>query len=118
MMQKPTRLGDALQNYLRDSGLEERVEEAAVLPEWAARVGPAIAAVTTPVRVAHGTLVVAVGTSGWLMELRLMERDILRRLNEGRNRGRIERVRFVMAGDEEGADTDAPKPRWPRKKAP
>jgi predicted nucleic acid-binding Zn ribbon protein len=49
-------------------------------------VGEAIAAVTVPVRVSHGTLVVAVRTSAWLMELRLMEREILRRLNEGRPR--------------------------------
>ena len=98
---KPTKLGDALQNYLRDSGLDERVEAAAIVPEWAERVGEAIAAVTTPLRTSRGTLLVAVRTSAWLMELRLMEREILRRLNEGRERGRIERIRFLMAGEEE-----------------
>jgi predicted nucleic acid-binding Zn ribbon protein len=98
---KPTKLGDALQTYLRDSGLDERVEEAGVLPEWGERVGPAIAAVTAPLRVSRGTLLVAVRTSAWLMELRLMEREIVRRLNEGRERGHIERVRFVM--EEESA---------------
>ena len=99
--EKPVKLGDALQSYLRDSGLEERVEEAAVLPEWETRVGSAIAAVTLPVRVSNATLVVAVRTSAWLMELKLMERDILRRVNEGRERGRIERIRFVMSGHED-----------------
>ena len=98
---KPTKLGDALQNYLRDSGLDERVEEATIVPEWAERVGAAIAAVTTPLRTSRGTLLVAVRTSAWLMELRLMEREILRRLNEGRERGRIERIRFLMAGEDE-----------------
>jgi predicted nucleic acid-binding Zn ribbon protein len=106
---KPTKLGDALQSYLRDSGLDERVEEAGVLPEWGDRVGPAIAAVTAPLRVSRGTLLVAVRTSAWLMELRLMEREILRRLNEGRARGHIERVRFVMAG--ETPPDDPPDPR-------
>jgi hypothetical protein len=38
------------------------------------------------------------------MELRLMEREILRRLNEGRERGRIERIRFLMAGEDESDD--------------
>jgi predicted nucleic acid-binding Zn ribbon protein len=90
-------VGDALQKFLRTSGLEERVEEATILPEWEERVGPAIAAVTTPQSVSRGTLVVAVRTSAWLMELKLMERDIVRRLNDGRSRGRIERIRFVMA---------------------
>jgi predicted nucleic acid-binding Zn ribbon protein len=98
---KPTKLGDALQNYLRDSGLDERVEEATIVPEWAERVGEAIAAVTTPLRTSRGTLLVAVRTSAWLMELRLMEREILRRLNEGRERGLIERIRFLMAGEDE-----------------
>jgi predicted nucleic acid-binding Zn ribbon protein len=98
---KPVRLGDALQNYLRDSGLDERVEEATIVPEWTERVGAAIAAVTTPLRTSRGTLLVAVRTSAWLMELRLMERDILRRLNEGRDRGRIERIRFLMAGEDD-----------------
>jgi predicted nucleic acid-binding Zn ribbon protein len=94
--QKPTPIGDALQQYLRDSGLEERLEEAGVVPEWAARVGPAIAAVTEPLRTSSGTLVVAVRSSAWLTELKLMEREILRRLNEGRSRGMIDRIRFVM----------------------
>lgn len=118
MKQKPVRLADALQHYLRDSGLGERVEEAAILPEWGSRVGAAIAAVTEPVSVAHGTIVVAVRSSGWLMELRLMEREILRRLNEGRDRGRIERIRFVMSGEDEVADTAQRKARWPRRRGP
>ncbi|HEX2167671.1 MAG TPA: DUF721 domain-containing protein [Longimicrobiales bacterium] len=104
---KPTKLGDALQTYLRDSGLNERVDEAGIVPEWAERVGDAIAAVTTPLRTSRGTLLVAVRTSAWLMELRLMEREILRRLNEGRERGRIERIRFLMAGEEDPGE-DAP----------
>jgi predicted nucleic acid-binding Zn ribbon protein len=110
MKEKPVRLGDALQTYLRDSGLGERVEEAAVLPDWAERVGPAIAAVTLPVRVSRGAMIVAVRTSAWLMELRLMEREILRQLNEGRDRGRIERIRFVMAGDEDKPEEPDPPP--------
>jgi predicted nucleic acid-binding Zn ribbon protein len=101
---RPTRLGDELQKYLQDSGLDERMEATFAVPEWAERVGPSIAAVTVPLRVNRGTLLVAVNTSAWLMELRLMEREILRRLNEGRQKGRIERVRFLMAGD----DPDAP----------
>ena len=98
MKNKPTRVGDALQEYLKTSGLEERLEEAGVLPEWPERVGPAIAAVTEPLRTsAAGVLVVAVRSSAWLSELKLMEREIIRRLNEGRKKGRIQRIRFVMA---------------------
>ena len=113
---KPEKLGDALQSYLRDSGLEEQVEAAAIVPEWETRVGPAIAAVTVPLRTSRGTLLVAVRTSAWLMELRLMERDILRRMNEGRTKGRLERVRFVMAGDEDAPEEPSKTDRRRRRK--
>jgi predicted nucleic acid-binding Zn ribbon protein len=93
----PERLGDVLREYLRDSSIGERVAEAAVVPEWQERVGAGIAAVTTPLRVSRGTLLVAVRSSAWLMELKLMEREILQRLNAGRTAGRIERIRFLMA---------------------
>ena len=93
----PEPLGDVLKHFLRGSEIGERVAEASAVPEWADRVGEAIAAVTTPLRVSRGTLLVAVRSSAWLMELRLMERDILRRLNAGRTEGRIERIRFLMA---------------------
>src|SRR5919108_1248024 len=99
---RPSRLSDELQKYLRDTGLDERVEEAAVLPEWAERVGPAIALVTLPLRVSRGTLFVAVRTSAWLMELNMMERDIVLVLNHGRHRGQIDRIRFVMADQPPG----------------
>lgn len=97
MSEKPIKLGEALGKFLAESKIGQRMEEAGIVPEWAERVGPRIAAVTEPLRVSHGTLLVAVRSSAWLMELRLMEKEILRRLNEGRERGRIEKIRFVMS---------------------
>jgi predicted nucleic acid-binding Zn ribbon protein len=98
MKNRPTRVDQALQEYLQSAGLEQRLEEALVVPEWPERVGPAIAAVTEPLRTsAGGVLVVAVRSSAWLSELKLMERSILQRLNEGRPGGPIKRIRFVMA---------------------
>ena len=97
MSDKPMKVGEALKQYLAASQVGERMEEAAIVPEWAERVGQRIAAVTTPLRVSRGTLFVAVRSSAWLMELRLMEGEILRTLNAGRERGRIEKIRFVMA---------------------
>lgn len=97
MSDKPMKVGEALKQYLAASQVGERMEEATIVPEWAERVGERIAAVTTPLRVSRGTLFVAVRSSAWLMELRLMETEILRTLNAGRARGRIEKIRFVMA---------------------
>jgi predicted nucleic acid-binding Zn ribbon protein len=92
----PTQLGDALKEYLTRTEVGARIEEAAVVPEWAERVGSAIAAVTVPLRVNRGTLMVGVRSSAWLMELKLMEAEIVRRLNQDRARGKISRIRFLM----------------------
>lgn len=100
---KPQSVGDVLARFLDRSGLGPKVEAAAVIPEWADRVGPAIAAVTEPLRVSDGTLVVAVSTSAWLMELNMMKGDLMRHLNAGkaaRAPGRIEQIIFVMGGGE------------------
>jgi predicted nucleic acid-binding Zn ribbon protein len=93
-----TAIGRALADYIEAAGMEERLAEAAVVPDWAERVGPAIAAVTRPVSVSRGTLIVAVRSSAWLMELHMMERQILRKLNAGRDKGRLTKLRFVIDG--------------------
>ncbi len=97
---KPKPLADALGSFLKRSGMDEKVEQARVIPEWAERVGDGIAQVTRPIRVTDGVLLVAVRSSAWLMELKLMERQILRRLNDQAGRGRIDGIRFVMDGSE------------------
>lgn len=97
---RPTRVGEALEAYLARTGLDERLDEAAAVPEWDGVVGERIAAVTEPITVSGGVLIVAVRSSAWLMELKLMERRILRRINARRERGEIERIRFIMSGDD------------------
>ncbi len=42
-------------------------------------------------------LIVEVRSSAWLNELDMMKDEILRRLNEGRDEGRIEAIRLVLA---------------------
>jgi predicted nucleic acid-binding Zn ribbon protein len=97
---KPVSVAEALAGYLRKSGLGDRLEAVSVVDEWAERVGPRIAAVTEARHVDDGVLFVAVRSSPWLMELRMMEAEIRRRLNEERDRGRVRRIRFVMEGEE------------------
>ena len=94
--QQPTQISDALKSLLKKGDLGERIEEAAIVPEWAERVGPQIAAVTVPMRVNHGTLWIGVRSSAWMNELNLMETEILGRLNAGRQRGKISKIRFQM----------------------
>ena len=98
---RPTRVDEALEGYLKKSGLGDRMEEASAVEDWADRVGEQIAAVTEPLHTSSGVLFIGVRSSAWLMELRMMEAEIRRRLNEGRDRGRIRQIRFVMAGGED-----------------
>ena len=92
----PRQVREALQSYLEKAGISEKVEAGSVVPEWAQLVGGGIAAVTTPLRVSNGVLFVAVRSSAWLSELKLMERDILRQLNTDKSKGKISAIRFVM----------------------
>lgn len=101
--ERPTRVAEALARYLKRSGLEERLEQATAVEDWAERVGDRIASATEPLHVSNGVLFVAVRSSAWLMELRMLEAEIRRRLNEGRGTGRVDRIRFVPA---EGGELD------------
>lgn len=97
-MHRPQLIGELIPRLLERSGISARVEAASVIPEWEELVGPAIAAVTRPLTVSNGTLIVAVGTSAWLMELEMMKSSLMRRLNAGKKAGRIEQLVFVMDG--------------------
>jgi predicted nucleic acid-binding Zn ribbon protein len=103
---KPTRVAEVLAAYLSGSGLGDRLEQVSVLDDWADRVGERIDRVASPLRVTDDVLFVGVQSSAWLMELRMMEAEIRRRLNEGRSQGRIEKIRFVLEADE----PEGPKP--------
>lgn len=97
---RPERVGGIVQGVLRAKGLAETVERASALPGWPDVVGPEIAKVAAPTGFDRGTLFVEVRSSAWLMELELMERRILARLNEGRRGGRFERIVFRLAEGE------------------
>ena len=94
---RPSALGDVLSGLLERSGLAERVEQAAVLPEWPALVGAQIAAVTEPQSVgSDGTLWVAVATHAWMSELSLLEPELLAKLNARALRSPIRRIRWRL----------------------
>lgn len=111
---KPTKVAEALAGYLEKSGLGDRIEEVATVDGWSERVGERIARVADPLRVDRGVLFVGVDSNAWLMELRMMEVDIRRRLNEGRTRGRIRQIRFVLNDEEDRG----PRPRGRWRKGP
>ena len=86
-----------LANVLKEAGIAERVEQAAVVPEWPGLVGAQIAAVTTPLLVTpDGTLFVAVSTHAWMTELSLMEPELLRALNAVPERPPVRKIRWQL----------------------
>lgn len=93
----PERLSDALSAFLKEAGLDARVVQAAVVPEWRELVGPEIAEVTEPLFVtADQTLFVGVRTNPWMTELQLMEPQIVAALNADPTRPRVRRLRFQL----------------------
>jgi predicted nucleic acid-binding Zn ribbon protein len=94
---RPTRVADALAEYLQKSGLDERVAQGSVVTRWGSLVGPKIAAATQPVRVsADGVLFVAVKSNAWMSELSLLEPDLLRAINVHPQGRPIRKIRFQL----------------------
>ncbi len=88
-------LGGAVQRVLRALGLEQdlaRAEGVEAWPRVARDVIGADAAATRAIRVEDHTLVVAVPTAQWAAEIRLRERDLVRRLPPASG---IRRIRSV-----------------------
>jgi predicted nucleic acid-binding Zn ribbon protein len=102
---RPERVGGLVSTLLERLAITERVDRAGAIAEWDDVVGEHIAGVARPLRVRDRTLFVEVKSAAWLMELTMMRRELLRRLNANRRRGRIEKIVFVQAG----GGTDAHK---------
>lgn len=95
----PEPIRGLIDGLLAARGLTEGIERASVIPDWAEIVGPQIASVSAPVGFDRATLFVEVRSSAWLMELRLMERRLLAKLNAGRRKGKFTRIIFRLAED-------------------
>ncbi|MES2180087.1 MAG: DUF721 domain-containing protein [Gemmatimonadota bacterium] len=94
---KPSSLGDVLEGVLQKAGIARRVEQAGIIPEWSAIVGPQIAAVTEPQSISmDGTLFVHVTTNAWMMELSLMEPELLRAVNAKPDRMDVKKIRWLI----------------------
>ena len=95
---KPERVANVVADFLTRRGLQARVEQAGIIPEWAQLVGGQIAAVTEPRSIsANGTLFVAVQTNAWMNELSLLEPELLKSLNTRAKRAPIKRIRWQLA---------------------
>jgi len=74
-------IGEALEAYLKRTGLKRRIDQAGIVDEWARIVGPQIARVTAAEGVSEdGVLFVRVATAAWMQELQLQSAAILKKL--------------------------------------
>ena len=104
-MGKPTdeTLKDLVKGVIKDLTGGGRLTEEEVNTAWSSAVGKRAARHTRPVSLKKSRLVVNVDGSGWLYELTLKKRDILKRL-EGRLKDqKVKEIRFrigeVRRGD-------------------
>jgi predicted nucleic acid-binding Zn ribbon protein len=96
----PIKLDTVLAAVLEEHGVKKQVERMGVLDLWGGLVGEHVAAVTRAKSVSDATLFVEVRTSAWLMELNMMRRDFLDRVNEALPDVPLERIVFVLAETE------------------
>ena len=97
MAGRPVRVDSVLAALLEKHGVKEQVERMSVLDLWPELVGEHIAEVTKAKGVSDSTLFVEVRTSAWLMELNIMKREFLSKVNEGLEDAPLERIVFVLA---------------------
>ena len=93
----PIKVDSVLSAVLEKHGVKKQVERMSVLGLWPELVGEHIAEVTKAKGVSDSTLFVEVRTSAWLMELNIMKREFLSKVNEGLEDAPLERIVFVLA---------------------
>jgi predicted nucleic acid-binding Zn ribbon protein len=94
---KPIPLAEALTAWVKQKGFVKRMEQAVVVEDWAALVGPQIAKVAVPESVSpEGILRVRVSTAPWASELQMMTPRIIGRLNTGRPARPITSIRWIV----------------------
>ena len=83
---------------------------AQLMADWGSIIGPALAAVTQPVRLSSGTL--TLGCAGPVaMELQHLAPELIARINAHLGRAAVERLKFVQQAPMGGVAAPPPPPR-------
>ena len=108
----PRALGALLPRLTRPAFKRRSPAGAALMADWPAVVGPALAAVTAPKRLNNGTLVIACA-GPVAMELTHLAPQLIGRINAHLGQAVVERLRFVQQ-----ASSNAVAPAAPRRAGP
>jgi predicted nucleic acid-binding Zn ribbon protein len=76
----PQRIGPLIADYVAERGWEEPISQARVFADWAALVGPEVAAHCAPQTLSEGELRVSAESTAWATQLRLLSSTLLARL--------------------------------------
>ncbi|MEN9499922.1 MAG: hypothetical protein RIS83_1741 [Pseudomonadota bacterium] len=91
----PRPLGALMPALTRPAFKRKSPAAAQIMADWPALVGPALAAVTQPLRLTGGSLTIAC-SGPMAMELSHLAPELIRRINGGLGRVAVERLRFVQ----------------------
>lgn len=106
----PRPLGALVPALTRPAFKRKSPAGAQIMADWPALVGPALAAVTQPLRLAQGTLTLACA-GPVAMELQHLAPQLAGRINAALGRVAVERFRFVQQAPAGAAARGRPAPR-------
>ncbi len=89
------RLGSALENFLKTSGLEKGVTQQQAIIIWNDIVGDAVGKNTEPESVEHGIIRVKVSNPTWRQELQFKKKEIIGKLNKELEQNIIKDILFL-----------------------
>jgi predicted nucleic acid-binding Zn ribbon protein len=89
----PQALGRLAERIVAERGWSERLAGGHVFSRWAAIVGEDIAEHTKPVALSEGDLTVQAESTAWATQLRLLQRQIIKKIADGVGDGVVRRIR-------------------------
>ncbi|WP_407691314.1 DciA family protein [Saccharopolyspora mangrovi] len=89
----PQPLGRLAARIAKDHGWTEHLSGGQVFARWNSLVGEEIAEHTKPVQLKDGELTVQAQSTAWATQLRLLQRQILKRISDGVGRDVVKRIK-------------------------
>lgn len=89
----PQALGRLTERIVAERGWSERLAGGHVFSRWSAIVGSDIAEHTKPVALSEGDLTVQAESTAWATQLRLLQRQIIKKIADGVGDGVVRRIR-------------------------
>lgn len=96
----PVLLGLALDELLKNMGVERTVKEKMVVGKWDEVVGPYIAKVSKAERIENGVLYVKVINPAWKHHLFMLRREIINKLNDSLKINVVREIVFIDSGSD------------------